>query len=338
MPNLSQEITINIIEDIIKVVPYLQVDIPKQIQLRNKIEERLNDYEITSRCTDLVKGDLLEKAFIYLSCKRLEGMAESTSYSYRLMFKVLAEYFNKPISMITTIDLRMFLAKAYAGNQPSSINSKIWKIKAFFQWLQDEGYLVQNPARNLQPTKEPIRKRGHIKQIDLERMREECKTIRDKALFEFLLSTGCRVSEVTNATLDKINWDNNSISVIGKGNKERTVIFSTRARFFLMNYLSDRQNRGILSNSLFVASKKPYHKLGSRSIEKDVDMIAVRAGITYNVFPHLYRHTFATSGVNHGVPVHIMQQMLGHSSADTTQIYYDLSEDNIKQEYKKMVF
>ncbi len=338
MPNLSQEIAISIIDEVIKIVPYFQVDIQQQIRLRNKVEEQLNGFEITSRCTDLVKGDILEKAFIYLSCKRLEGMKETTSYNYRLLFKRMGEYFIKPISTITTIDLRLFMTKEYGSNSQASMNNKICKIKAFFAWMQDEGYIVQNSARNLQLVKEPYRKRGHIPQMDVEKMREQCKTIRDKAIFEFLLSTGCRVSEVSNATLDKIDWSNNNITVIGKGDKERTVIFSTRSRLFLINYLQDRENKGIHSNNLFICSKKPYLPLGTRSIEKELTKIAERAGITYNIFPHLMRHTFATSGVNHGVPVHIMQQMLGHSSADTTQVYYDLSDDSIQHEYKKMVF
>ena len=337
-PNLSHEITINIINEIIKIVPYIDVDIQQQVRLRNAIEEKLNDYEITSRCTDLVRGDILEKAFIFLSCRKLEGMKESTSYNYRLLFKIMNEYINKPVSTITTMDLRLFIAKAYKDNQPNSINSKIGNIKAFFGWLQDEGYIIQNPAKNLQPVKEPYRRRGHIGQMDLEKMRESCKTIREKALFEFLLSTGCRVSEVSNATLDKIEWSENSITVIGKGDKERNVIFSTRARLFIMNYIQDRENNGIHSNSLFISSKLPNNKLGRRSIEREVEKIAERAGITYDIFPHLFRHTFATSGVNHDVPVHVLQQLMGHTSPATTQVYYDLSDDNIKQEYKKIAF
>jgi integrase/recombinase XerD len=336
MPNLSQEITINIINEIIKAVPYFEADIQQQLKLRNKIEEQLNGFEITSRCTDLVKGDLLEKAFIFLSCKRLEGMKETTKYSYTLLFKHMNEYFNKPVSTITTMDLRLFVANVYKENQPNSLNTKIGKIKSFFTWLQDEGYIVKNPSRNLQPVKEPYRRRGHIQQIDVEKMRECCKTIREKALFEFLLSTGCRVSEVSDATIDKIDWSINSIIVIGKGDKERTVLFSTRAKLFLMNYLTDRQSKGILSNYLFVGSKKPYLSLGTRSIERDVAKIADRAGISYDIFPHLFRHTFATNGVNHDIPVPVLQSLMGHSSPATTQVYYDLSEDNIKQEYKKI--
>lgn len=97
MHNLSQEISINIINELVKIVPYLNVDIQKQVELRNKIEEQLNNYEITSRCTDLCTCDILEKAFIFLSCKKLEGMANSTRYNYVLLFKKMNEYLNMPL-------------------------------------------------------------------------------------------------------------------------------------------------------------------------------------------------------------------------------------------------
>jgi integrase/recombinase XerD len=223
MINLSQEIAVSIVEQVIKVIPYFEVDIKEQLNLRYLIEEKLNDYQITSRCTDLTKGDIIEKAFLFLACKKLEGMAESTRYNYILIFKRMDAYFNKPLSTITTMDLRLFIAKSYKDNQPNSTNNKICKVKEFFTWLQDEGYIVQNPSRNLLQVKEPYRRRGYIQAIDIEKMREQCQTIREKTLFEFLLSTGCRVSEVSNATIDKINWQENSITVIGKGNKERVV-------------------------------------------------------------------------------------------------------------------
>lgn len=93
MANLSQEITINIIEELVKIVPYLEVDIRKQIEIRNKIEEQLNDYDITSKCTALTKSDLLDKAFIFLACKKLEGMKATTRYNYTLLFKKMDPVF-----------------------------------------------------------------------------------------------------------------------------------------------------------------------------------------------------------------------------------------------------
>lgn len=144
------------------------------------------------------------------------------------------------------------------------------------------------------------------------------------------------MSEVTNALISNINWQDNSITVIGKGDKERIVFFSTRARLFLTDYISERQKECILSNSLFIASKKPYAKLGQHSIEKCIKDISERAGITYSVFPHLMRHTYATTGVNQDVPVHILQKLMGHSNPAVTEKYYDVNDTNIKQEYRKI--
>lgn len=336
MVNLSQEISLNIINEIIKIVPYLDVDIQQQTKLKNKIEEQLNNYEITSRCTDLCKCDILEKAFMFLACKKLEGMKQSTGYNYTLLFKKMNTYINIPLSSITTMDLRMFLAKVYKDNQQNSVNDKINKIRSFFGWLQNEGYISKNPAYNLKPTKEPYRKRNPLSMEDVEKMREHCNTTRLKTLYEFLLSTGCRVSEVTNAEISKIDWQENSITVIGKGDKERRVYFSTRARLFLIKYINERQDKGIVSDSLFVASKYPYAKLGQRSIEKDIKLLALRAGVADNVFPHKLRTTFVTTGINMGVELPVMQKLCGHASPNTTQIYYTISDNNMKHEYRKI--
>lgn len=336
MVNLSLEVAISIIDEIVKLMPYLEVEVQQQIKIRNIIEDKLNNYEIISKSTEIAACDILDKAFLFLACKKLEGMSDTTRYNYSLLFKKMAKYFNRPITSITTMDLRVFLAKEYGNNQANSTNSKISMIKAFFGWLQDEGYIIQNPAKKLQQVKEPYRRRGHIASIDVEKMREKCETLCDKALFEFLLSTGCRVSEVTEATIDKINWQENSIMIIGKGNKERKVFFSTRARLFLESYLCDRKSKCILSNCLFIACKAPYEKLGRRSIERHIKNIADKAGISYSVYPHKLRHTFATTGVNQDVPVHILQKLMGHSNSNVTEKYYDLNEINIKQEYRKI--
>lgn len=336
MMNLSQEIAFNIIDEIVKVVPYFEEDIQQQGRLKNYIENLLNDYEITSKRTDLTTSDILEKAYIYLACKKLEGASKHTIYNYTLTFKKMNNYFYKPVSMITTTDLRLFIAQEYKDCQPSSQNAQISKIKAFFTWLQDEGYVTINPSKNLKEIKVPKRKRGHIKAIDIEKMREQCKTTRDRALLEFLLATGCRVAECSNALISNIDWDNNTIRVIGKGNQERTVCFNIKCRYYLIKYIEERQTQGIFIDSLFITFRKPYKQLGIRAIQRDVKRIATDAEITYSVFPHLYRHTFTKSCIDNGVPINITQKLMGHSSSDTTAIYYEISDDDLKQEYKKV--
>lgn len=336
MVNLSQEVSINIINEIVKIVPYLDVDIQKQIELRNKIEEQLNDYEITSKCTELSRCDILDKAFIFLACKKLEGMADSTRYNYTLLFKKMASYFNQQIVSITTIDLRLFLASEYKGNQPNSINDKINKIKAFFTWLQDEGYILKNPSKNLVPTKEPYRKRLPIPELELEKMKEACNTLREKSMLELILTSGIRVSEASNALISKVDWQENSLTVVGKGNKERIVYFSTRARMLLMDYINERQEKGIMSDYIFVASKYPHNNLGRRSIERDVKSIAEKANVDINVFPHKLRTSYVCHGINGGISLSVMQKLAGHSSPATTQLYLTLNDNFVKQEYKKI--
>jgi len=336
MINLSNEISMNIMKEVIKVIPYFEVDIQQQIKLRNKIEEQLNDYEITSKCTDLSVCDILDKAFIFLACRKLEGMSDNTRYNYTLLFKRMAVFLNKPIAQITTIDLRLFLARAYPNNQANSLNTKISNIKAFFGWLQDEGYIIQNQTKNLQLVKEPYRKRSPIPEIDLERMKEACVTSRDKCIMEVILSSGIRVSEATNALISKIDWQENSLLVIGKGNKERKVFFITKARLFLINYIQERQDKGILSEYLFTVSKYPYAKLGQRSIERDIKEIASRAGVESNVFVHRLRTTYVCHGINNGISLTTMQKLCGHANPSTTLLYATTEEESVKHEYKKI--
>lgn len=336
MINLSQEIAFDIIEEVIKVIPYFEEDIQQQGKLKNHIENLLNDYEITSKRTDLVTSDLLEKATIFLACKKLEGTSKNTIYNYTLTFKKMNNYFYKPISMITTTDLRLFIAQEYKDCQPSSQNTQISRMKAFFTWLQDEGYITSNPTKSLKEIKVPKRKRGYIKAIDIEKMREQCKATRDRALLEFLLATGSRVEECSDALISNINWDNNTIRVIGKGNQERTLCFNIKCRYYLIKYIEERQTQGVFIDSLFITFRKPYRQLGIRAIQRDVKRIATDAGITYSVFPHLCRHTFTKSCIDNGVPINITQKLMGHASADTTGIYYDINDDDLKQEYKKV--
>jgi integrase/recombinase XerD len=334
--NMSNEVMLKIINEITKVITYFNVETQEQIKLRNSIEAILNDYDITSKCTALTKGDIIEKAYIYLASKKLEGMKDTTRYNYTLLFKKLNNFFNKPINTFSTADLRIFLAKEYSNNQPNSLNDKINKIRAFFGWLQDEGYIITDPSKNLKPTKVPYRKRNPISEVEMVLLKESCSKLRDKTLLEVISSTGIRVSEASNALVSKINWIDNSITVIGKGDKERTVYFSTRAGLLIKQYLEDRQSKGIISDYLFVAGKYPYEKLGSRSIEKDIKQIAANANVEGNIIPHRFRTSYICKCVRQGISLPAIQKLVGHVSSNTTEKYLTINDDFLKQEYRKI--
>lgn len=185
----------------------------------------------------------------------------------------------------------------------------------------------------LKQTKEPKRLRHPLSDEEVELLRQACITDREKALTEFLVATGCRLSEVVKINKDDIDWYEMSLNVIGKGDKERKVYFNVKAKILLQKYLKSRKGN---SPALFVGVKYPFARIGGRSIERELKKIATRAGFKKPVFPHLIRHTFATHSLNVGLDITVLQHLMGHETPATTQIYAQLNDENIRHEYKRI--
>ncbi len=273
MSNLNEEVSIKLVGKLTLLLPFLEHKLDLQLEVKKTIDETLYNYEVQTKCTDLVCSDIEEKAQLYLACKRLEGLSSKTLYNYRLFLNKLDQYFTKPCSTISTMDLRMFLALLGKGKQPSTVNGYITCLKNFFGWLQNEEYIIKNPAFKLKQAKVPKVILEGYKAENLEKLREACRTEREKALFELLDSTACRISEIQNIKLQDINWHEKSIKVTGKGNKQRIVYFSTRAKLALEKYLQDRDDD---NNSLFISEKFHNRTLGVRSLQKTIKKIKER--------------------------------------------------------------
>lgn len=322
-------------EVVIKLVGKLSLEFPDidQLKVRNIVEEVLYKYSILPEETGLVASDIEEKLQIYLASKKLDGLSLKTLKNYEYNLLIFANHLRKPLGTINTMDLRMFLAVRCKNLKQTSVNGQIFILKSFFGWLHDEEYIPKNPSKKLKQTKEPKRLRHALSEEEVELLRQATKTEREKALVEFLISTGCRLSEVVGVNKDDINWHEMSLNVIGKGDKERKVYFSTKAKILLKKYLLTRKDD---NQALFVTSKRPHTRLGGRSIQREIKKIADRAGINKSIYPHLFRHSFATHNLNSGMPMPIIQHLMGHESPATTQIYAELSEENIRHEYKKI--
>lgn len=322
-------------EVIIKIVGKLSLEFPeykKQLKIRNIIEEVLYKYDVHPQETGLVASDIQEKISIYLASKKLDGLSMKTLKGYKYNLDIFSSYICKPIATITTIDLRMYLSERCKTLKQTSINTEISILKSFFSWLANEEYIPKNPAAKLKLTKQPKRLRKALSDEEAEILRKSCNTVREKALIEMFISTGCRLSEVVNTNVTDINWENRSIRVIGKGDKERIVYFNTRTKIALKEYLSSRKDNNL---SLFVSGKGKHERLGQRSIQREIKKIASRAGIEKSIYPHLLRHTFATERLNSGMPLPVLQHIMGHDSPATTQIYAELSQENIMHEFRK---
>lgn len=329
----NEELSLKIINMLVEELPFLEMQVQTQVNIKRKLDELLYKYEINSKSTAVVTSDILEKAKLYLACKKLEGQSQSTLYNKALELKSFANYFNKPVSTITSMDLRMYISNMNKNIKPVTINNKMSKIKDFFQWLQDEEYIISNPCKKIKDIKDTKLERQPLTDEQVEIIREGLKDIRDKAVVEFFLATGCRCSEVANVKVKDIDWNNKTLFVIGKGNKERRVYFTDKCKIVLSKYLSSRAGN---SEYLFCSSRFPYGKLTNRGLEIIVKKIGIKTNIGVHLHPHLFRHTFATRALNQGMPIEMVQLLLGHSKIETTQIYAKVKQANIEYFYKKL--
>ena len=322
-------------EVIIRMVGKLTLEFPDidQLKVREIIEESLYKYDVVPVETGLVVSDVEDRLMIYLAVKKLDGLAKTTLKNYKDNILKFSNVLIKPIATVTTMDLRMYLANRCKNMKPTSTNEQIFILKSFFGWLYTEEYIPKNPTTKLKPTKTPSRLREALSTEEIEILRQKCNSIREKTLFEFTYSTGCRLTEIVSINKEDIDWNNKMLKVVGKGNKERVVCFNTKAKYLLKEYLLTRSDNNC---ALFVTSKYPINRLGGRSIEREIKNIADRANLGKAIYPHLLRHSIATHLLAGGMALHNVQQLLGHSDPKTTQIYAETSIENVVYEYKRI--
>lgn len=330
--NCNDELSVILLGRLTVELPELEVNLQKQLSIKRVIDEVLYKYEVTTKETSLVTSDIEQKAGLYLACKKLEGISEKTYYNYRLELQHLNNFFNKPISTVNSMDIRMYMATIGKSVQENTLNTKMVPIRDFFQWLQDEEYIISNPTKKVKSVKEPIRERDPLTDQQVEIIREGLTDIRSKSIFEFLLATGCRLSELTNIKISDIDWNRMSLLVIGKGNKQRRIYFNDRTKIVLEKYLSNRKGE---CESLFCSSRRPYGQLKQRAIQLIVKNIEEKTNPGRNLHPHIFRHTFATKALKY-MPLESVQALLGHSQISTTLIYAKTNEASTEFMYRKI--
>lgn len=306
-----------------------------QAALRRILEDTLASYEVAQRDGVGKPSDLTDRIRDYLACRELDGLSKITLKNYRYHLDRFAAYVQKRATTITTADIRAYLTHVSETRKikASSLENVKSILKSFFAWLEDEEYIKKNPAKKIRPTKVEKRIRKSLTLEELELMRDACATERERCLLELFYSTGVRLAELSAINIQALNWVDNSIRVIGKGNKERVVYFSEKAKVYIRKYLAVR---GTFENpALFITSKRPHGRMGPRSIQHEIARIAERAGLEKRVFPHLLRHSFATQGAKSGMSITALHDLMGHSKLETTLIYVDADQETAAYEYKK---
>ena len=324
--NLGEQILSELVTALKELYPDIEVEVTK-----NKLSTVLSEYYIQRVELGEVHPDLEDKIQLFISAKRLEGLSSITLDNYLQELRFFADIIKKKAEDIATSDVRMYLSQE--GNlKMSTIRKKLSILKSFFSWLGSEEYIKLDPTTKLKAPKDEYRLPKSISIEELEMLREACETVRQRAFLEVLYATGCRLSEVHGLNKADIDLRNMSTLVIGKGDKQREVYFSIRAMYHLNKYLKQREDN---SEALMITERKPYRRLSKRGIQREIGIIAQKAGLQDKVSPHVLRHTFATLTLNNGAELVAIQELLGHSSADTTLRYAKITHERKRQQHKK---
>lgn len=285
---------------------------------------------------------LLEDYQIYLVTVRLKE-EDTTAVSYvEDIYKYLEYMEKKHISNALKIkyeDINDYL-KYLDDNkyEVSSITRKIVSIRLFHKYLNieyninDESLRVVNPKyRRKLPNILTIEEVDNLLNIKL----ENAFDYRNKAMLELMYSSGLRISELVNLKLSDIDLDNGYVRCMGKGSKERIIPIGDYALDYLKKYINDYRDsmkKGYYTENVFLNNHgKNMTRQGFFLIIKK---IAKEKNIVKNITPHMLRHSFATHLLNNGADLRTIQEMLGHSSITTTQIYTNVSTDILKENYK----
>ena len=270
---------------------------------KTAIWEILSGYTVTATAACSSLKDSIEE---FLAAKRADSLSEKSIRNYRQILSLFRQWLDLPPAQITTDHVRRWLShlKEERGMKKDSVQTYLNCLRSFFGWLQTEEKIQRNPMNRIRSARiDKKHTRQPLTQEEVERCRAVLETPRERAIFELYLSTGCRLSELVNIPTSSVDFQSRTIEVCGKGDKIRTVYFSVRAKLALQSYLAHSKN----NSDLLSCNTAPYGPLGSQAIEKIIRGIGVRAGLSVPLHPHKLRHTFATSALNSGMDIVVIQ-------------------------------
>ncbi len=241
------------------------------------------------------------------------------------------------LAKIDRIVLRRYLAQLHKKNRKSTIGRKLSALRTFFRYLVREGHLSANPG-DLVSTPRQEKYLPTVMTVDetfalIDSINKADRlSLRDRAIFELLYSSGLRVSELTGLDVGKVYFDQELVRVTGKGEKERIVPVGQHALNALRAYLEERGSPGD-QEPMFL--NRNGGRLTPRSIQRHLKKHLLLAGILKDATPHALRHSFATHLLDGGADLRAIQELLGHASLSTTQKYTQVSVDHLTSVYDK---
>ena len=304
-------------------------------QLKQVMEQTLFHYEVSVTVTKPEEDNSYDLIAMFIAAKRIEGCSEKTLKYYRTTIDSMVSSLDKNVRHILTEDLRIYLTNYQNRNHSSRVTiDNIRRIlSSFFSWLEDEDYIVKSPVRRIHKVKTTSSIKETYSDEELEKMRDNCKELRDLAMIDMLASTGMRVGEMVLLNRDDINFVERECVVFGKGDKERVVYFDARTKLHLKEYINSRIDD---NPALFVTLRAPHKRIQIGGIEHRLREMGRRLNIP-KVHPHKFRRTLATMAIDKGMPIEQLQRLLGHQRIDTTLQYAMVKQSNVKTAHRKYI-
>lgn len=314
-------------------------------ELDNVIRINLRGIQIEEECTEL-STDVDDNMYIlkvFAANKKLEGCKDVSIEQYLRQTKNFLDAVNKNYKNVTKDDVKFYLAMYSRNVKPNTVANAKRFLCSFFSWAHDEGYIRSNPVKTIKGIKSVEVANKHLSFEEEVAVRDTQASKRDRAIIDFLLSTGVRVGEIEAMNRSNVNLIDGSVTFIGEKNgKQRTVYLDVRAKKHLIEYLQTRTDN---DDALFVSHRmfknvygiKDVRRLGKTAYENIAKDMAVKAGITDKICTvHVYRKTFATRLAENGCPLEIIQELLGHSSAEITSKHYVAkTQKRVRKEFER---
>ena len=305
------------------------------VSVMHVLDLTLPGYDVSRKPVSIITADGIPEAVKYfIASKAVENLSRKTLNLYHLRLVDFFSVVKKSIQDVTAVDIRMYLffCKDQRSASDSYLDNMRRILNSFFTWLVKNEYILRNPCDNVEKIKYQEKPRQPLTSYELEVLRWNCGSLREKALIDFFFSTGLRLSELHDANRTDIDWANRSLIVRhGKGNKQRIVFFNAESELSLRKYLESRTDE---NDALFVTMRRPYNRLCLKAIQDVVSKVSARSDL--HVFPHKLRHTFATCGIRGGMPLEKLQALMGHAKPETTLIYAKLDAVDLQREHERV--
>lgn len=271
----------------------------------------------------------------------LKVIKKDSTYTINSYRNDLMELYDYTIDLteISPKTVQEYLEYLYdRGLNRNSIARKLSAIRSFYQYLKKENKIQENYFKEINNPKKQQSLPKYVKDNDLEKMfhsfnKKTPLGQRNACILEMLYATGIRVGELVNIKINDINFYDNTIKIMGKGQKERIVIYGSFCEDALNLYIQDGRKKLMKQENEFLFLNKNGTQLSTRYIREILNDTIRKCEMDYHISPHTLRHTFATDMLNAGADLMSVKELLGHSSINTTSIYTHLTNEQIKKVY-----